>query len=113
LLRELVKEMLESDGHKVEVAESGRAGLSALQAAAQQGRPFDIVFTDLGMPYMDGREVARFVKQESPRTPVVLLTGWGAFMKSDGDMPQHVDGLLSKPPRLPDLRDILGRLMAG
>jgi len=36
---------------------------------------FDVIFTDLGMPYMDGREVIRAVKPESPQTPVVLLTG--------------------------------------
>ena len=60
---------------------------------------------------MDGREVARHLQLESPGTPVILLTGWGAFMKSDGDVPEHVDGILSKPPRSHELREVLGRLV--
>jgi two-component system response regulator FlrC len=37
--------------------------------------PFAVVMTDLSMPGMDGREVARVVKHAAPETPVVLLTG--------------------------------------
>jgi len=43
-------------------------------------------------------------------TPVILLTGWGAFMKQDGDLPAQVDGVLSKPPRARELRETLARL---
>jgi signal transduction histidine kinase/ActR/RegA family two-component response regulator/HAMP domain-containing protein len=110
LLRELVKEILENDGHRVQVADSGQTGLDAFYRAAQRGRPFDIVITDLGMPFLDGREVAKQLKSESPDTPVIMLTGWGAFMKSDGEVPAHVDGILSKPPRSNELREILSRL---
>lgn len=110
LLRELVKEMLEKDGHRVQSADGGQTGLDAFRKAVEQGKPFDLVLTDLGMPYIDGREVARVVKKESPKTPVVLLTGWGAFMKRDGEEPAHVDGILSKPPRIHELRQVLARV---
>ena len=63
------------------------------------------------MPYMDGREVAAAIKHESPGMPVVMLTGWGAFMKQDNDLPMHVDGLLSKPPRIGDIRAMLRRVV--
>ncbi|MDB6064664.1 MAG: hybrid sensor histidine kinase/response regulator [Pedosphaera sp.] len=110
LLRELVKEMLECDGHQVQVADSGQTGLDAFHRAAERGRAFDVVITDLGMPYLDGRQVARTLKNESPKTPIIMLTGWGAFMKSDGDVPAHVDGILSKPPRMNEMRGMLTRL---
>ncbi|MDB6125280.1 MAG: hybrid sensor histidine kinase/response regulator [Pedosphaera sp.] len=110
LLRELVKEILECDGHQVQVADSGQTGLDAFQRAMQRGRPFDVVITDLGMPYLDGREVAKRLKMDSPTTPVIMLTGWGAFMKSDGEVPAHIDGILSKPPRANEMREILTRL---
>ena len=109
LLRELIKEMLERDGHEVEVCDSGQSGLDEFRIARERGNPFDLVFTDLGMPYLDGRQVAKALKQESPATPVVLLTGWGAFMKDDSNIPAHVDGILSKPPRSRDLREMLNR----
>jgi signal transduction histidine kinase/ActR/RegA family two-component response regulator len=110
LLRMLMKEMLESDGHTVEVADGGKAGLEAFRSAQARGEPFEVVITDLGMPYMDGREVARTVKGELPTTPVILLTGWGMFMRAEGDLPAQVDRVLSKPPRINDLRQALAQV---
>jgi signal transduction histidine kinase/FixJ family two-component response regulator len=111
LLRELMREVLEREGHKVEVCDSGQGGVSAFRSATSHGRPFDVVFTDLGMPYFDGRQVAKVLKRESPATPVIMLTGWGAFMKEDGEVPPQVDGILSKPPRSSEIRETLERVM--
>lgn len=109
LLRELIKEMLERDGHQVEACDSGQSGLDEFRIARERGSPFDLVFTDLGMPYLDGWQVAKTLKQESPTTPVILLTGWGAFMKEDANPHANVDGILSKPPRSRELRETLNR----
>jgi signal transduction histidine kinase/CheY-like chemotaxis protein/HAMP domain-containing protein len=109
LLRELIKEILEREGHSIEVSDSGQSGLDQFRHAREHGRPFDVVITDLGMPYLDGRQVAKTVKQESPHTPVIMLTGWGAFMKEDGASPEHVDAIMSKPPRSKELREVLNR----
>ena len=62
------------------------------------------------MPYVDGRRVAAAVKAASPRTPVVLLTGWGQRLVAEGDIPPHVDRVLNKPPRLMELRAALAEL---
>jgi signal transduction histidine kinase/ActR/RegA family two-component response regulator len=113
LLRDLLKEMLEGDGHAVVVCDGGQSGLDTFRQARQRGHPFDLVITDLGMPYLDGRAVAKVLKCESPATPVVMLTGWGAFMKEEGAMPAQVDGVLSKPPRARELRETLCRLSSA
>ncbi|HZV33739.1 MAG TPA: ATP-binding protein, partial [Verrucomicrobiae bacterium] len=110
MLRELVKEMLQKEGHTVQCADGGQAGVDMFRKAMEVKNPFDAVITDLGMPYVDGREVAKLLKKDSPKTPVILLTGWGAFMKRDGEIPPQVDGVLSKPPRITELREILARL---
>lgn len=112
-VRELIREMLERDGHKIEVAEGGQAGIEAFRAALKRNQPFDAVITDLGMPYVDGREVAATIKRESPSTPVIMLTGWGAFMKKDDSTPSEVDGILSKPPHLAEVRAILRKIVKG
>ena len=109
-LRILMNEMLERDGHKIEMADGGQAGINAFHAALQRKAPFEVVITDLGMPIIDGHAVARAVKTESSHTPVIMLTGWGAFLKNDGEVPTQVDGVLSKPPRLKEIRAILRRL---
>ncbi|MBU6411406.1 MAG: response regulator, partial [Verrucomicrobia bacterium] len=86
-VRELIKEMLERDGHSIVAADGGEAGIAAFRAARKDHHPFDAVITDLGMPYVDGREVAATVKRESSATPVIMLTGWGVFMKNDNATP--------------------------
>lgn len=106
LIRQLLKETLELDGHRVEIADGGESGVAAFEAA--RGRePFDVVITDLGMPRVDGRQLAVLLKKESPATPVIMLTGWGTMMKADGDVPANVDCVLSKPPRVNELRQAI------
>jgi CheY-like chemotaxis protein len=106
LLRSL-RDALEVDGHSVEQAEGGQAGIDAFAAARQRGEPFQLLITDLGMPHVDGRTVAASVKSMSPNTPVVLLTGWGHRLLAERDVPDNVDRVLSKPPKLAELRSAL------
>jgi CheY-like chemotaxis protein len=100
-------ETLESDGYEVLTANGGQAAIDEFSAAQGRNRPFSIVITDLGMPHVDGRRVASFVKNASQSTPVILLTGWGQRLMAEGDVPSHVDCVLSKPPKLRDLREAL------
>jgi PAS domain S-box-containing protein len=101
---------LETEGHAVVIANGGQDGIDAFRAARESTHAFDIVITDLGMPYIDGRQVASAVKQGALTTPVIMLTGWGQRLVADGEMPAHVDALLSKPPKLIELRAALARL---
>lgn len=110
LLRELMKEMAESGGHQAKVADGGQGGLDAFRAANQEGEPFDVVITDLGMPHVDGRAVTRNVKRESPATFVIILTGWGTRLQAEGDEPMEVDTILSKPPRVREVWEALARV---
>jgi CheY-like chemotaxis protein len=104
--------VLELDGHTVTAANDGRAGVDTFRAAHANGEAFAVVITDLGMPYMDGHEVARAIKETSVNTPVILLTGWGRRMTGERDMPANVDRTLDKPPKLPELREALADTLA-
>lgn len=107
LLVKSMRDTLEADGHTVVTAAGGQEGIHAFIHAQQRNEAFTVVITDLGMPHLDGRKVASAVKAASPSTPVILLTGWGQRLEAEGDTPAHVDRLLSKPPRLRDLREAL------
>jgi len=99
---------LATDNHIVEIADGGQAGIDAFLASLQPGnRRFDVLFTDLGMPHVDGRHVAAAVKAASPSTPVILLTGWGQRLSDEEGALPHVDIVLSKPTVLRELRDAL------
>ncbi len=110
LIIESLRETLRADGHRVTAAEGGQAGIDAFEAAQARGEPFELVITDLGMPYVDGRRVSAMIKAASPNTPVVLLTGWGQRLAAENQIPPHVDRVLNKPPRLRELRAALAEL---
>jgi len=110
LLLKSLCDTLELDGHVVVTANGGQAGIDMFRAPHRPGEDFDVVITDLGMPYVDGRQVAAAVKASAAAPPVILLTGWGQRLVVDGDVPPHVDRVLSKPPKLRELRAALAQL---
>jgi PAS domain S-box-containing protein len=107
LVLKALRDSLEASGHHVTIADGGQAGIDRFTQALEAAEPFAVVITDLGMPYVDGRQVAAAIKHASPATPVIMLTGWGQRMAERGDMPAHVDQMLSKPPKLRELNAAL------
>src|SRR5688572_14769787 len=110
VLLQSLKDVLTLDGHDVFAADGGQQGIDEFFAARSRQAPFDLVMTDLGMPNVDGRTVAAAIKAASPQTPVVLLTGWGQRLQAESALPEHVDRVLSKPPRVAELRATLAQL---
>lgn len=110
LLREMLKEILEFYQHQVAVADGGEDGLDLFQRAKDSGRPFDLVITDLGMPGLNGKQVAERIKADSPRTGVIMLTGWGTMMEERGEQIAQVDAVLSKPPRVNELLEAVSKI---
>jgi signal transduction histidine kinase/ActR/RegA family two-component response regulator len=104
-----MRDVLTADGHVVVTADGGQKGLDAFNEAIAAARPLDVVITDLGMPRVDGRQVARWVKSARPSMPVILLTGWGERLRAEDEAPEHVDYVLSKPARLGELRATLAQ----
>lgn len=109
VLRSL-RDALELEGHEVLTSEGGQAGIDEFAGALDKGKPIDVVITDLGMPYVDGRKVAARIRQLDPQVPVIMLTGWGHRLIATDDIPEHVDRVLSKPPKMPELRATLAEL---
>jgi PAS domain S-box-containing protein len=96
--------MLEDLGHKGVAASSAKEALGILR----EGEPFDLVVTDQAMPYMTGTQLAEEIKQEWPKLPVILATGYTDF--SDGtasDLP-----MVSKPFTQKDLSREIARASA-
>jgi DNA-binding response OmpR family regulator len=107
LLLKSLRDTLEADGHEVVSASGGQAGINAFVESHAEGHPFPVVITDLGMPHVDGRRVASVIKGSVPRTVVLMLTGWGRRLVAEGDIPAGVDEILSKPPKITELRAAL------
>ncbi len=105
-----MRDVLEADGHQLETALGGQAGIDEFANALGTAREFALVITDLGMPRVDGRKVAAAIKGLSPLTPIIMLTGWGQRLLDEKDIPPNIDRVLSKPPRLAQLRAALVEL---
>ncbi len=99
---EVLADLLEALGQRVECALGGKAGIER----AKTSRPH-VVFTDLGMPEVNGWEVARAVKALEPEPLVVLVTGWGIQLEADAARQRGVDLILPKPYTVEDVQRIL------
>jgi PAS domain S-box-containing protein len=101
VVRWTLAEMVEALGHNVRTADGGRAALEALESDE-----FDVVFTDLSMPEMDGWEVAREVRRRSPLTRIAVVTGYGRdAARTQGDAP--ADTVIGKPFDFTQVEEVL------
>lgn len=109
ILGEQLRAILSLDGHHVRVCDSGQHALAALD-----GEEFDVVITDLGMPGVNGWEVAAAAKARRPGVPVGLVTGWAGELAGGEDLQARgVDFVVSKPYRLQTIRDAVARACGG
>jgi DNA-binding response OmpR family regulator len=107
LILDSIAEVLSFDGHEVAVASNGQAALDCFTAALETASPFEVVVTDLGMPLVNGIQVANGVRALSGTVRIILLTGWGERAREQDDYPDTVNHLLGKPVRIEELRAAL------
>ena len=93
-VRELLRDLLESEGFRVYLAPGGREALNLFAA-----QPFDGIFTDVGMPGMSGWELAHAIRQRNETIPIAVITGWGEAVGSDEQKEARVDWVVTKPFR--------------
>ncbi|HER9922007.1 TPA: response regulator [Streptococcus pyogenes] len=75
-----------------------------------QKEPYDIVLTDINMPKLNGIQLAELIKQESPQTHLVFLTGYDDFNYALSALKLGADDYLLKPFSKADVEDMLGKL---
>jgi CheY-like chemotaxis protein len=112
-IRQLLEDSLSHFKHRVTTANDGKHGLELFRTAGLRNDPFKVVISDLGMPEMDGHQLARAIKAESPFTSIIMLTGWGTMIKEDGIAMPEVAALLGKPPQLQKLNELVLKLAAS
>ncbi len=101
-VRNVLAKLLTLQGHSVMVAASGYEALEHLGKSE-----IDIVFTDHGMPGMNGRQLAHAIKRTSPELPVVLITGDTDF----DEQLEEINAVIGKPFLLDDLQRVINDLV--
>lgn len=84
--------VLSAKGYEVDTAMSGAEALKDIEA-----HNYDVVFTDIRMPGMDGLEVAEQIKARCPWTPIVVITGYGTEENEAKASVLGVSGFVRKP----------------
>jgi len=84
--------VLTGKGYEVVTAANGKAGLDTMNE-----NEFDVVFTDIKMPGMDGLEVTESIKARCPWTPVVVITGYGTEDNENRASVLGANGFVRKP----------------
>jgi PAS domain S-box-containing protein len=104
----LFRDMLQVAGHQVIAAHDGRQALELIEKC-----DFDLVFTDLGMPDINGWDIAKKVKQCKQHIPVILVTGWGAQFEGQDLSSQGIAMVISKPLGYEKLLAAIDKSLAG
>ena len=96
---------LEHSGHKVITATDGMEGLKKLKSGG-----YDLVITDIVMPYVSGTGVVSALKESRPHIPVIAITGYGEVPEAVA-MERKANLVLSKPVRMSDLKEHIATLL--
>lgn len=103
--RDLVKRALESDGHKVSVAEDGNEALDRLASGA------DILVSDVNMPGLDGITLATRAAASAPGLRVLLMSGFPEELERARRAGLGRLGVLAKPFTLEQVRSAVRALI--
>ncbi len=113
--RRILRDMLATEGIKVDEASTAGEGLEAIREAAKKRAPYDLAILDVQMPDMDGFQLATAVRADRglARTRLLMLTSAG--QRGDGERCRElgIRGYLTKPMSRADLLEALGTVLAG
>lgn len=100
--------VLRREGHHVEVAANGEEALRRFD-----GQEFDLVVSDLKMDTMDGQQLLEAIRERSPETQCIIVTGFATVDSAVRAMRSGAVHYLTKPIDLDDLRAAVADVLRG
>jgi len=107
-IQDLLAKGIELLGHRVEAVMDGQSAIELLESRAGE---FDLVLLDLLLPRRSGVEVFRALRHLRTDLPVILSSGNVEEALLDGDLRVGVSATLPKPWTLPQLQDVVQRVL--
>ncbi|MFN0131628.1 MAG: ATP-binding protein [Phycisphaerales bacterium] len=96
-IRDIVGLYLRRAGAEVDVAENGQIALDLEQRATHEGRPYQLLVTDMQMPVMDGYTLARTLRTQGSTLAIIALTAHAMSTEQDKCLAAGCDAYASKP----------------
>ena len=106
LIRKSLYEILRIEGYRVQMAETGEEALGILKKER-----FDVVVTDFQLPRMSGIELLEQIKRWSPKTEVILVTGYGTIESAVAAMKKGAFDYVTKPINDSEIKIIIQKLI--
>ena len=106
-LRMVLSNELSSSGYDVASAADGDEAITMVQ-----NKKFDLVLLDIKMPKVDGFEVLKFIKKNSPHVRVIMLTGFADLKNAIESKKHGAEDFVSKPYDLVDLLTTIERVLS-
>ncbi|MDY0040430.1 MAG: sigma-54 dependent transcriptional regulator [Desulforhabdus sp.] len=103
--REMLREFLSTEGHRVETAEGGKDALDLIE-----NRYFDLILLDLRMPDMDGLETLREIKKDNPEMDTLIVTAFGTIETAVEAMKAGARDYITKPIDIEELSLLIRRI---
>jgi len=101
-----LKPALEKCGYRVETHTDSQAAIDQLAR-----RRYDLLITDLKMAGPSGLDVLRFVKEHTPSTRVIVITGYATADQAKESMKRGAVDFIAKPFRISQLRELIARTL--
>ncbi len=101
-IRNTLKDILEFEKHEVQLAENGKVALECLRNSN-----FDLIFSDIKMPELDGLELLNAIREREIDTPVVMISGHGNIETAVDSIKRGAYDFIEKPIDLNRLLIIL------
>jgi CheY-like chemotaxis protein len=102
----MIEKHLAGEGYAVITASDGMEGLRKVGSEA-----YDLVITDIVMPYVSGVGLVSVIKEKKPHIPVIAITGYGKEPESAA-MEKKADIVMTKPFKMSTLKEHLMQLLA-
>lgn len=105
---EILDTILQAEGREIKVCTSGKEALQIIQQSS-----YDLIFTDISMPDVDGIQILKFAKQNSPKTEVVPITAfgdWGIYAEA---LRLGAKEFINKPYDIPEIQGVVERIASG
>jgi DNA-binding response OmpR family regulator len=102
----MIVKHLKHQGFEVVTAKDGMEGLKKLKAGG-----YDLVITDIVMPYVSGTGLVTALKESKPEIPVIAITGYGEEPEAVATE-KKADLVLSKPVKMAELKEHISRLLS-
>ena len=103
-----LKPALEKCGYDVETQTDSQAAIDQLAQTR-----YDVLITDLKMSGPSGLDVLRFVKEHSPSTRVIVITGYATAEQAKESIKGGAVDFIAKPFRISQLRELIARTLAS